>query len=469
MAELDPNIPLSSVYQGPTAEGMMRLQQAGLDLAQKRKAAQEDAAITKLFQAPGARDPSGTLSLGALNQLYAISPQKAMAIQEEQMRMQEGQLKRQAQLQEFVAPVRSAALKAYDDAKAKGLPEEAANAAGQAELDKSLPGIEPLLSPQEAQGLQRKFDRNTMYAREVSYQDQLKLKEQERRDNLADRREGRMEQHQERMEELANKRLDIGLGGGSDPKKQIFADWKNEFARVNGRAPNAQEMTDQLAKLNQVNSVRSGEAAIIQKAQQDWSAIGKPPDAAKLAEIRGAAKSLSKVQDNLTMTASAEDNMLLNMEIARQEQAKAGHKDLAPILKNWVLKGEEALGDPDVPAYEAAIVTVANEYAKIASGSFGSAGATVSSREEAAKIINKALTSGGLDNVFKVLNKEADNRKASYQKQYNRLQGIISPAKASDPTAGKASYESPADAAAAFQAGKLSREDLAKLIKDKGW
>lgn len=138
-------------------------------------------------------------------------------------------------------------------------------------------------------------------------------------------------------------------------------------------------------------------------------------DAARLMAAKFAIKADSTSLSSLTkMTDAAvafEKTAEQNFEYARS--IRPADPNLGPWLNRWIMDGETMFGDPDVPAYVAAVMTGANEYAKIMAGSTGAQGSTVDSRREAAQLFSPYLNSGQIDKVIQVARQDMGNRESS--------------------------------------------------------
>jgi hypothetical protein len=117
-------------------------------------------------------------------------------------------------------------------------------------------------------------------------------------------------------------------------------------------------------------------------------------------------KNQQKIYDSAL---SYERTALANAQVALEHAPEAIATDWGPVFNRFIEEGEKMLGDPAVPKYQAAILTFANEYAKIMNGSTGSQGSTVDSRREAAEIFSPYLATGQIQGVI-------DIRQAGYEK-----------------------------------------------------
>lgn len=134
--------------------------------------------------------------------------------------------------------------------------------------------------------------------------------------------------------------------------------------------------------------------------------------------------SLMNLQKQADAAISFEETAKKNFDLALQLAPKAV-PDLGPWMNKWVQEGKTAVGGEDVPPYVAALMTGANEYAKIMSGSTGAQGSTVDSRREAMEIFSRYLNTGQIKSVIDVAQKDMDNRKTSYTERLDNIKSRI--------------------------------------------
>ncbi len=164
----------------PDVGQAMSLASAGLQLQQQRQQVQSQNALRNILGTPGAVDPAtGIPTPDTFSKVMAVDPatgmklqQNALAMRGQQAQLQEHQVKRYADIQQLVDPVRTSALNAYMAAKKAGVPDDAANMAGQQALSEGLSEIQSggFLSDEEKKQLQTKFDYPTMSARSLQWQ-----------------------------------------------------------------------------------------------------------------------------------------------------------------------------------------------------------------------------------------------------------------------------------------------------------
>lgn len=129
-----------------------------------------------------------------------------------------------------------------------------------------------------------------------------------------------------------------------------------------------------------------------------------------------------------TASAAFENTAMKNFNKALELAKKGGiPTDLGPWVNKFIQTGETGAGNKDVPAYVAALLTGANEYAKVISGSTGSQGSTVDSRKEAANMFSGAYDYDTIRNViYNVAKPDMENKKQSYNDMQRDLESAIS-------------------------------------------
>lgn len=209
MAQLDPSIILAGGEINDPGK-MLSLKELALRLQGQQQQVQSQNMLKQLFANPKTYNPqTGQIAPEALRGVLAADPKAGMDLMQDQAQLADAKLKRMGVIQDMIAPVRDSSLEAYDGViKAGGSP-EAAQAAGQKALEE---GIDPIrtggaLSDEEKSQIATKFDPAQFRARALSYKDRKALEEKEKSDDRADRREGRMEHHEEVMEGIAERRM----------------------------------------------------------------------------------------------------------------------------------------------------------------------------------------------------------------------------------------------------------------------
>jgi hypothetical protein len=114
----------------------------------------------------------------------------------------------------------------------------------------------------------------------------------------------------------------------------------------------------------------------------------------------------------MAFESTAEKN--LDMLVA---QSKKLPRSSWPIVNRAVLKGKLETGDPETAKFYAIVTPFVNEYAKILSGQTGAAGASDTSRAEAASILSPYFNADQIDKLAPFIRQEMQNRTNSLEAQ----------------------------------------------------
>lgn len=202
MAEVDARIPMS-FGQPPTlgpdfgavianANGLVQMRQA-------QQQEQQANALRGILGAPGAIGPLGVPTPEALQKVYGVAPEVGMKIQQntnalqiQQAKLQDHQTERYSYIQGLVDPIRTAAIRLYNDTPGST---EAKQRAAQTYMSGELETLKQGggLTPAEASRLPTAFDIGTATARSAEWQRQ--------QDQL--RKETRLEKHDADMNQRA--------------------------------------------------------------------------------------------------------------------------------------------------------------------------------------------------------------------------------------------------------------------------
>lgn len=168
--------------------------------------------------------------------------------------------------------------------------------------------------------------------------------------------------------------------------------------------------------------------AILQRAAEIQSGRGISGGESNLAQadVKANRSALLQAQKQYTATVGFEDTFQRNIkEVLRL--APQGVGGSVPVFNRWIQAGRKNLkGDPAVSAFNVAVNTAANEYAKLASGASGGAITSDSARHEAMEILNNAQTLPQLRAAIKQMQIDGHNRVLALDKQIARLRGNIS-------------------------------------------
>jgi hypothetical protein len=150
-----------------------------------------------------------------------------------------------------------------------------------------------------------------------------------------------------------------------------------------------------------------------------------------------------------------EKNVEKEMKLAEKLMPANAPVDIGPWLNKWVETGKVQAGDKNAPAYLATMMSLANEYAKVISGSTGAAGSTEGARQEAAEMINKYLNQGQIKGLFSVMRTSMRNRTSS---NYEAMRGLRS-------EMANTVYSSPDEVKEAVESGALDADTGAGILE----
>jgi hypothetical protein len=119
--------------------------------------------------------------------------------------------------------------------------------------------------------------------------------------------------------------------------------------------------------------------------------------------------------------------------------------DSGPWINSWVQTGKVGFGDPNIPPYMVALLTGANEYAKIIAGATGAQGSTVDSRREAAEMFKSAYNYDQIKKAIDAAKNDMENKKQSYRDMASdikdRIAGVRSGKKMPQPGESEGGYK----------------------------
>jgi hypothetical protein len=169
------------------------------------------------------------------------------------------------------------------------------------------------------------------------------------------------------------------------------------------------------AILNKVGEIRKAGGIDGYKAAEDQ------------ASYRANRSALTQVSRQLNMVQSFEKTAIKNADLALALAPKGSGPTGSPVLNRWIQHGRKSIaGDADVAAFDVAVGTFADEYAKIVTGSTGAAGSTDSARAEAYRRINGAMSPAQLRSVISTMKLEMGNRMDSLHEQEASLRTTLS-------------------------------------------
>lgn len=175
---------------------------------------------------------------------------------------------------------------------------------------------------------------------------------------------------------------------------------------------------------------------LVRAVMKNMAESGDPDEfIANIATKKADATSLSNMTRMADAATSFERTASQNFDLALKLSKDAVPTDWGPWLNKFIETAETQEGNKDVPPYVAAMLTAANEYAKIMSGSTGAQGSTVDSRREAAELFSPYLSAGQIDRVVAVAKRDMANRKQSLYGQIDDIKSRLRVAGSKEPTA----------------------------------
>lgn len=492
---IDASIPLSFNPQAQSGSNPNALLQMLAEVQQYKaneRAIQGQNALRELFANPQNLDPKGNPTGDAMRKVMAIDPGTGLKLRQQIVQTEQAQASlANAQSETALHRIQllhdrnGEAIQVYDDEMAKGTPEAQARADAQKVYSAGLKDLSSggLFSPEQLAAINPQFDPVRARANAMNLKDRMELVQKERTAERQDRAEAERERHdlasEDRMtaalahrdDAAANKGWTIGQVSApdpNDPTKQIQVPVRMNAGTGQVERIDVKGLGDG-ATLSKLGSAPKGGAVSFADSDVDyWASVLKngghfPPGLARTAAgsdlvqrvmkkmgqggasagdfIANAAtvkadesslRNMTKMTDAAT---SFEQTASKNFDLALRLGKDAVPTDWGPWINRWVMNGETALGDKNIPPYVTAMLTGANEYAKIMSGSTGAQGSTVDSRREAAELFSPYLAKGQIENVIKVAKQDMANRKASLYGQVDEIKNRLRNAGSKEPTA----------------------------------
>lgn len=170
-------------------------------------------------------------------------------------------------------------------------------------------------------------------------------------------------------------------------------------------------------------NARTDRKEVLNRAAELASASGLSGDDQRIQQIGNKANtaSLAKLGQQATMVGAFEKTFNKNADLVLEYSNKVDRTG-APIANKWINAGKRAVtGDPELSAFDVAVKSASNEYAKIISGSMGN---TVMAEGEIKKVegmLNAAQTPEQVKEVIAFMKRETQNRMAGFKEQDKEL------------------------------------------------
>lgn len=209
--------------------------------------------------------------------------------------------------------------------------------------------------------------------------------------------------------------ISVGAGGGSTGIPSTATDAQVEYYKTTGTVPAfGYGVAGQSARNAFWNAVASsGEGTI----------AGASGNKAALAAATTALRNQTNQYNAANTALSTLDKQLSLLEQYSDKVDRSG----TPAFNRYQLYMKGQLqGDPDTQALQNIVLTASNEFAKILSGSAASiSGTTVSSAEDAKKLLNANMTTAQMKAVIGVMRQEGKYRLQSQKETMTQIQNDI--------------------------------------------
>lgn len=188
-------------------------------------------------------------------------------------------------------------------------------------------------------------------------------------------------------------------------------------------------LTGQLPALGNGKDAAAQRLKIINRAaaiEQETGATGQDA-VARHATVKAATSALSKISSLRSQIQASEQTVKDNADYVLTLAPKGGGPTGSPILNMPIQQARERLwGSKEVSAFNNAIGTVADEYAKVMTSSTGTGGVSSdSARQEAYKRLSNSATFGQLQSNIEAMKVEMANRLKSLEGQESDLRDSI--------------------------------------------
>jgi hypothetical protein len=206
-------------------------------------------------------------------------------------------------------------------------------------------------------------------------------------------------------------------------------------------------LTGQLPALGYGKAGGAMRAQIINRAAQIEAETGATGADAVMRHIQtkasGAALALATKQQSGVETNAAEASRM--GDLALSLAPKGGGPTGSPVVNRWIQAGRKGIaGDADVTAFDNALSSFSEKYARVMTASTGSQAATDSARKDAADRLSKYATQGQLQKGLATMKQEMEIQRQEQARNVDSLrQGIHGGQPRSTAPTGGTSYTPP--------------------------
>ncbi len=375
-------------------------------------------ALTDIFSDPNSVNPkTGTLNQNALMRIFQVDPATGMKFQQQNLKS----LQEQASIEQnqehsklldtqiyqkkqgMINDSNNKALNAYDDAIGRGIPDTQARLIAQEAGQKELSDLKAsgLFADNELPQTYS-FDPVKARAGALSYKDRLS-----------------QQTKQETLKERTRHDLAVEQGGAV----QLTDQAKDVMAQL-------------MMKTGQMPSVGWGAAGTKMKAD----IINRVADqltkhgftgwdlAANEAKYKSQTSALRNVTTYVARVNTSINKADMSLDLVKQT-AQKGIAGSVPLINRWIQAGRmnaTKKSGADVVAFNDALQTFLNEYARVMAGPASNAMLAEGANERAQKMLNNAMTMDGVYAALDVMRKDMQFARQSSEDYVKKLQGDIS-------------------------------------------
>ena len=138
--------------------------------------------------------------------------------------------------------------------------------------------------------------------------------------------------------------------------------------------------------------------------------------------IKADQTSLTNLTKQYDMITAFEGTAIKNLDMLLEQSKKVPRGDIQ-LVNSFILGGKRQFSDPETIKFYAILKPTLDEYAKILAGSTGSAGATDTSRREAAELITPYMSDKAITDLVPFIKRELANRTSMLEEQRQAIKG----------------------------------------------
>jgi hypothetical protein len=164
-------------------------------------------------------------------------------------------------------------------------------------------------------------------------------------------------------------------------------------------------------------------ATIVNRAAELAAQAGVSPTDQRVNQLtnKASAGAMNTLTRQQTMVSAFENTFNKNADLVLEASTKVDRTG-APLINSWLNAGKRSLtGNPELAAFDTAIKSASNEYAKIISGSMGNTPAAESEIKKMDSLLNAQQTPEGVIAVIQMMRRDTQNRMAGFREEKQTL------------------------------------------------